>query len=186
MMPLPNEVAGSIHLQYVAELPLEVTAAEPAFQMHAAMPSSEISGTRELKLVLEEKDELPRSKLSTVTNKLLASTAAFIRDIIFLYRLLRHPNTPWYAKGLLFFPVMYLCSPIQLIPNFIPVLGQMDDVLVIWVAKKVAVKFVGASTRKECQDAAAAVKLPRVMRREDDKSERAVAGIRLCDNTDPA
>jgi uncharacterized membrane protein YkvA (DUF1232 family) len=64
--------------------------------------------------------------------------------------------TPWYVKGLLTLPVMYLCSPIQLIPNFIPVLGQMDDVFVIWITKKSARKLVDEQTLQECHDAAAA------------------------------
>jgi uncharacterized membrane protein YkvA (DUF1232 family) len=123
-----------------------------------------------------QKEKIPHSNLTSLTSRLFARTATFIRDIVFLYRLLRHPDTPWYAKAVLFLPVMYLCSPIQLIPNFIPVLGQMDDVLMIWVAKKFAVNFVGAKTRRECQDAAAAIRLPRVMRPvSPDKSERAVA-----------
>jgi hypothetical protein len=52
----------------------------------------------------------------------------------------------------------------------------MDDVLVIWVAKKFAVSFVGAKTRRECQDMAAAIRFPRMMRPTDQgKSERVVA-----------
>jgi uncharacterized membrane protein YkvA (DUF1232 family) len=79
---------------------------------------------------------------------------------VFLYRLLRHPKTRWYARGLLFLPVIYLCSPIQLIPNFIPVLGQMDDVFVIWVTKKVARNLMDENVWRECHSAAAATMLP--------------------------
>jgi uncharacterized membrane protein YkvA (DUF1232 family) len=51
---------------------------------------------------------------------------------------------------------MYLCSPIQLIPNFIPVLGQMDDVLVIWITKKFVRKLIDQKTWQQCDDMAAA------------------------------
>jgi len=121
--------------------------------MHAMTPNSQIASTPEQELTL--------SRIRTqVTNQLVASMATFVHDLVFIYQLLRHPKTPWYAKGLFFLPMMYLCSPIQLIPGIIPVIGQMDDVFVIWIAKKFARKLVDANTRRECQDAADATKLP--------------------------
>lgn len=48
----------------------------------------------------------------------------------------KHPKTPWYAKALGLFVVAYALSPIDLIPDFIPVLGYVDDVLLpglIWL-----------------------------------------------------
>ena len=48
----------------------------------------------------------------------------------------KHPKTPWYAKALGLFVVAYALSPIVLIPDFIPVLGYVDDVLLpglIWL-----------------------------------------------------
>jgi uncharacterized membrane protein YkvA (DUF1232 family) len=130
-MPLPDEAVRSTHLQHVLELPL----------------------------ALDRKDEIRISKLSGMKSQLVAGTLAFVQDIVFLYRLLRHPHTPWHARAVLFLPVMYLFSPIQLIPNFIPVIGQIDDVVVIWIAKKIAVVLVDANTREECKDAAVATKL---------------------------
>ena len=50
----------------------------------------------------------------------------------------RDPRTPWYAKALAVFVIAYAASPIDLIPDFIPVLGYVDDVLLlpglIWLA----------------------------------------------------
>ena len=43
----------------------------------------------------------------------------------------KHPKTPWYAKALGLFVVAYALSPIDLIPDFIPVLGYVDDVLLL-------------------------------------------------------
>ncbi len=94
-----------------------------------------------------------------LTGKLRRSMAAFVVDVVFLYRLLRHPKTRWYARGLLFLPVIYLCSPIQLIPNFIPVLGQMDDVFVIWVTKKIVQGLVDEKSWQECRSGAVASRL---------------------------
>lgn len=163
-MPLPNEAVSPIHLQRIADLPLAVTADESTFPKYAAPSNSEIASAQALEMALNQNDEIPPSRLAALKSKLLAGTLAFVQDIVFLYRLLRHPNTPWYAKAMLFLPVMYLSSPIQLIPNFIPVIGQIDDVCVIWIAKKIAVKLVPANIRQECQDAAAVVKLPRWIR----------------------
>ena len=42
----------------------------------------------------------------------------------------RDPRTPWYVKALLFFVVAHTFSPIDLIPDFIPVLGYLDDLLI--------------------------------------------------------
>ena len=48
-----------------------------------------------------------------------------------LYRLLRHPRTPWHVRLIAACAVGYLFSPIQLIPSIIPVIGQLDDVCVL-------------------------------------------------------
>jgi len=49
-----------------------------------------------------------------------------------------HAETPWYAKAVIFFTVAYAMSPVDLIPDFIPVLGYLDDLLIvpfgIWLA----------------------------------------------------
>jgi len=91
----------------------------------------------------------------TLAVRLRTAAAQLVCDIVFLLCLFTHPDTPWYARCVLCLPVMYLCSPIQLIPNFIPVIGQMDDVLLIWISKKFARKLVDRETRQKCQDAAA-------------------------------
>jgi len=60
------------------------------------------------------------------------------RDGVTLWFAVKHPGTPWYAKALGVFVVGYALSPIDLIPDFIPILGYVDDVLLlpalIWLA----------------------------------------------------
>ena len=55
-----------------------------------------------------------------------------------IYIAARDPRTPWYAKALIFFVVAHTFSPIDLIPDFIPVLGYLDDLIItpggIWLA----------------------------------------------------
>jgi len=48
-----------------------------------------------------------------------------------LWHLLRDPRVPWYAKALVPAIVLYLVTPIDIIPDFIPVLGHLDDALVV-------------------------------------------------------
>lgn len=58
------------------------------------------------------------------------------RDGVTLWFAGQHPGTPWYAKALGGLVVAYALSPIDLIPDFIPVLGYVDDVLLpglIWL-----------------------------------------------------
>lgn len=92
--------------------------------------------------------------LATIWSRCGKTIAAIFRDIKCLCLILKHPDTKWYVRAVLFFPVAYLCSPIQLFPNFIPVLGQLDDLFMIWIAKKLAVRLVSEKIRLECQEAA--------------------------------
>ena len=53
------------------------------------------------------------------------------RDAVMLWFARRHPKTPLLAKILGFATVAYALSPIDLIPDFIPVLGYLDDVIIV-------------------------------------------------------
>lgn len=68
------------------------------------------------------------------------------RDGVTLWFACKHPATPWYAKALGAFVVAYALSPIDLIPDFIPVLGYLDDVLLlpglIWLAVRMLPRHV--------------------------------------------
>lgn len=68
----------------------------------------------------------------------------------------RNPRTPWYAKALGVFVVAYALSPIDLIPDFIPVLGCVDDLLLlpalIWLTIKLLPPEVLAQCRIQADD----------------------------------
>ena len=64
------------------------------------------------------------------------------RDVIALYLATRDPRVPWYAKAVAAWVAAYALSPIDLIPDFIPVLGYLDDLVVLPLGILLAVKLV--------------------------------------------
>lgn len=63
--------------------------------------------------------------------RLRNSARVIKRDVHALYLASRDPRVPWYVKALAVVVVGYALSPIDLIPDFIPVLGQLDEVILI-------------------------------------------------------
>jgi uncharacterized membrane protein YkvA (DUF1232 family) len=53
------------------------------------------------------------------------------RDVVALYLATRDPRVPWYAKAVAACVAAYALSPIDLIPDFIPVLGYLDEVIIL-------------------------------------------------------
>lgn len=68
-----------------------------------------------------------------------------------LYLAARHPRTPWYAKLFVAGIVAYALSPIDLIPDFVPVLGYLDDLILIPAGIALAIKMVPPSVLAECR-----------------------------------
>ena len=70
----------------------------------------------------------------TMIDRLKAWARRLQRDIVVLAVAIRDPRTPWYAKLLGVAVIAYALSPIDLIPDFIPVLGYLDDLLLLPLA----------------------------------------------------
>jgi uncharacterized membrane protein YkvA (DUF1232 family) len=68
-----------------------------------------------------------------------------------LYLAARHPGTPWYAKLLVAGIVAYAFSPIDLIPDFIPVLGLLDDLVLIPLGIWLAIRLVPPAVLADCR-----------------------------------
>lgn len=79
------------------------------------------------------------------------------RDTVALYLATRDPRTPWYAKALAGVVVAYALSPIDLIPDFIPVVGYLDDLLLLPLGIWVAIKLIPAQVMEENRARAAIV-----------------------------
>jgi uncharacterized membrane protein YkvA (DUF1232 family) len=64
------------------------------------------------------------------------------RDVVALYLATRDPRVPWYAKAVAACVAAYALSPIDLIPDFIPVLGYLDEVVILPLGIVLAVRLV--------------------------------------------
>lgn len=74
-----------------------------------------------------------------------------IGQVKLLWFLYRHPKTPKSFKILVWIPFLYLLMPFDIIPDFIPVLGQLDDLLVIFIGYKLLIKLCPPKLIEECR-----------------------------------
>src|SRR4030095_11798044 len=90
------------------------------------------------------------------SDQIRAFTRAIKREIRVYQCILRDSRTPWYAKGVLGLAVGYLLLPFDLIPDFIPVLGQLDDLLIVpglvWLALKLIPPQIVPDCRQNMSD----------------------------------
>lgn len=80
------------------------------------------------------------------------------------YLVFKHPRTHWYGRLVAACAAGYVFSPIQLIPNFIPVIGSLDDILVLFVGSKVLQKITPDDVLIECRELAEAAQMRRIER----------------------
>ncbi|MBU6456711.1 MAG: DUF1232 domain-containing protein [Bradyrhizobium sp.] len=85
----------------------------------------------------------------TVAGRLKAWARALKRDVHALYLASRDPRVPWYAKALALIVAGYALSPIDLIPDFIPVLGYLDDVILVPAGVWLAIRLIPADVMAE-------------------------------------
>jgi uncharacterized membrane protein YkvA (DUF1232 family) len=78
-------------------------------------------------------------------------------EALALYLAARDPRTPWYARLLIAGVVAYALSPIDLIPDFVPVLGCLDDLVLVPAGLALAITLVPAPVLAECRARAAEV-----------------------------
>lgn len=76
---------------------------------------------------------------------------AIKRDTHAVYLSCRDPRTPWYAKVFAGAVVAYALSPIDLIPDFVPVLGYLDDLIIVPAGLALAVKMIPEAVLAECR-----------------------------------
>src|SRR5678816_2625027 len=73
------------------------------------------------------------------------------QDVHALYLASRDPRVPWYAKAMGLLVAGYALSPIDLIPDFVPVLGYLDDLLIVPLGIILALRMVPPDVLEECR-----------------------------------
>ncbi|MGX5831337.1 YkvA family protein [Mesorhizobium sp. 43Arga] len=90
----------------------------------------------------------------TVLQSVRQWAKAIKRDVLALWLAARDPRVPWYAKAIAGAVAAYALSPIDLIPDFIPVIGYLDDLIIVPLGIMLAVKLVPADLMQEFRDEA--------------------------------
>ena len=87
--------------------------------------------------------------------QLKSRARALKREAFAVYLAAKDPRTPWYAKALIFFVVAHTFSPIDLIPDFIPVLGYLDDLIITPGGLWLAIRWIPAEVLTEARETVA-------------------------------
>jgi uncharacterized membrane protein YkvA (DUF1232 family) len=87
-------------------------------------------------------------------DKLKSRTLALRTETYALYLAARDPRTPWVAKGVVLLVVAYALSPIDLIPDFVPVLGYLDDLIIVPAGIALALTLIPRQVMEQAREQA--------------------------------
>src|ERR1700739_3101076 len=91
------------------------------------------------------------------TMRWLARVRSLKRDLVAIALAVRDPRVPWYAKAVGACVVAYALSPIDLIPDFVPVLGYLDDLVLVPLGVLLVLRLIPADVLAEHRVAASAI-----------------------------
>lgn len=83
--------------------------------------------------------------------KLKAKAKSLKKELKVIYLAYKRPDVPWYAKLVAGLVVGYALSPIDLIPDFVPVLGYLDDIILIPLGISLVIKLIPKNILDECR-----------------------------------
>ena len=86
--------------------------------------------------------------------KFLELKTKLLTAIYTLYLILKHPQTPWQNKAFIIMIIAYFLSPLDLIPDLYPLLGQIDDLLIAFFGTQFSFKIMPAHILAECRQKA--------------------------------
>ena len=92
---------------------------------------------------------------ASIVGRLRSWARSIKRDVHALYLSARDPRVPWYAKAVALAVAAYALSPIDLIPDFIPVLGFLDDVIVLPLGIACALRMIPPAVMEASRQRAA-------------------------------
>ncbi|MEQ8193228.1 MAG: YkvA family protein [Rhodospirillales bacterium] len=90
----------------------------------------------------------------TIRQRLRHWAASLKRDVLALYLAARDPRVPWFAKAAALVVAGYALSPIDLIPDFIPVLGYLDDLILVPLGIWLTIKLIPAPVLADLRERA--------------------------------
>jgi len=83
--------------------------------------------------------------------KLKSRARALKNEAIAVYIAAKDPRTPWYAKAIAICTVAYALSPIDLIPDFVPILGYLDDIILVPAGIALAIRLIPAEALEDAR-----------------------------------
>ena len=84
--------------------------------------------------------------------QLISRARALKKEVHAVYLAAKDPRTPWFAKALISFIVAYTVSPIDLIPDFIPILGYLDDLVIVPLGVALAILMIPPEVLDEARE----------------------------------
>lgn len=107
---------------------------------------------------MDEAKATPQTKPAAARRPFLGKWRQYARrlesQVTTLYLASRHPRTPWHAKAFSAGVVAYFLSPIDLVPDFIPVLGYLDDLILVPLGILLAMRMIPPDVLAECREEA--------------------------------
>jgi uncharacterized membrane protein YkvA (DUF1232 family) len=88
-------------------------------------------------------------------SRLRFSAGALKTETAALYLAMRDPRTPWYARAIALLTLAYALSPIDLIPDFVPLLGYLDDLIIVPAGIALALRQIPVEVMEDARLAAA-------------------------------
>jgi uncharacterized membrane protein YkvA (DUF1232 family) len=98
--------------------------------------------------------DMDRAAAMTLMNNLRRRARALKTETLALYLAVRDPRVPWYAKLLAAAVVAYALSPIDLIPDFIPILGYLDDLIIVPLGIAAVLRMIPLEVMEDCRERA--------------------------------
>ena len=90
-------------------------------------------------------------KLKALSVRVKTIAAQLKAEFDFYKRLQQHPQTPKLAKALLWLAIGYLLMPFDLIPDFLPIIGQLDELVIIPLLLYLALKLTPSDIIAACK-----------------------------------
>ena len=99
-------------------------------------------------------EQEPSKQGRTLNQRLKQWARKLKNDVIAMYFALKHPQTPLYAKVFAAIIVGYALSPLDLIPDFIPILGYLDDAIFLPLGIALAIRLIPTNVLDACREEA--------------------------------